>query len=126
MTGDASAATNQDGKDVSDRIQEVIDGEDDNLIWDLRINSGRPEQYLAFLDECQKYIETNVQTAVHVRRHNPVSDGEVVTFMATALNARTLYENVVKQCPEGIVIPSKQWLKWQFWPCHAGKLSSKR
>ena len=36
LTGDASSATNQDGKDVSERIQEVIDGEDDTLIWDLR------------------------------------------------------------------------------------------
>ena len=127
LTGDSSADRNQYEKEISDRIREALDGEDDTLIWDLRINnSGRPEQYIPFLEECQKYIESKVQTVVQERRHAPLSDGEVVTYMATALNARTLYEAVVKQCPEGVAIPSQQWLKWQFWPRHAGKLSAKR
>ena len=127
LTGDSSADRNQYEKEISDRIREALDGEDDTLIWDLRINnSGRPEQYIPFLEECQKYIESKVQIAVQERRHAPLSDGEVVTYMATALNARTLYEAVVKQCPEGVAIPSQQWLKWQFWPRHAGKLSAKR
>ena len=88
--------------------------------------SSQKWQHITFLEECQKYIEIKVQTAVQERRHAPVVDGEIVTYMVTALNARTLYEDVVKQYPEGIAIPSKQWLKWQFWPRHAGKLSAKR
>ena len=124
LTADASAATNQIAKEVSNRIQEIIDDEDDSVIWDLQVKSGRPEQYIPFLEECQRYIEIKVQTAVQERRH-AVVDGEIVIYMATALNTRALYEDVVKQCPEGIAILSKQWLKWQFWSCHAGKLSAK-
>ena len=88
LTGDASAATNQIEKEVSDRIREIIDGEDDSLIWDLRVKSGRPEQYIPFLEECQRYIEIKVQTAVQERRP-VVVDGEIVPYMATALNSRT-------------------------------------
>ena len=121
LTGDASAATNQIEKEVSDRIREIIDGEDDSLIWDLRVKNGRPEQYIPFLEECQRYIEIKVQTTVQERRHAPVVDGEIVTYMATALNARTLYEDVVKQC-----YPAKAVVEVEMLARHAGKLSAKR
>ena len=79
------------------------------------------------MEQCQKYIAVKVETAVDERRHDPTNtNGEVITHMATALNARTLYDEVVKQCPEGTDIPSKQWLKWQFWPRNAGDMSSRR
>ena len=45
-------------------------------------------QYLltvpVFLEECQKYIDTVVETAVDDRRHGHVRDGEAITHLATA------------------------------------------
>ena len=51
-----------------------------------------------------------VETPVDERRH-----GEVV-HLAKALSTRDLLNEVSKQCPEGVPIPSKQWLRLQFWP----------
>ena len=59
------------------------------------------------------------------RRHDTVVDGDV-THLATALNAHNLHNEVAKRCPDGTPIPSVQWLRWQFWPCYAGKSSAKR
>ena len=42
------------------------------------------------------------------------------------LNAPNLHNEVAKRCPDGTPIPSVQWLRWQFWPRHAGKSSAKR
>ena len=127
LTGDQSAELHRHEHEIHERLRECIDGEDDTLVWDLRLtNSKRPEQYLSFLDECQKYIASTVETAVDDRRHDKVRDGDVVTHLATALNAKDLYKEVVKRCPEGTPIPSVQWLRWQFWPRHAGRASSTR
>ena len=121
LTGDCSADSNQHESEIHESIKEVLDGEDDQLIWDLRINNVRPEQYIPFLEQCQKYIAAKVETAVDERRQDPTNTNTgVITQMATALNARTMYEEVVKHCPEGTDIPSKKWLKWQFWPRNAG------
>ena len=55
LTRDKSAATNQHEEEINDRIMECIDGEDDTLLWDLRMNNqGKPQQYTEFLTECQK------------------------------------------------------------------------
>ena len=120
LTGDHTAPTNEQEKEIHQRIQECIDGEDDTLIWDLRVNSGRVDEYI------QKYIESQVETAVSDRRHDAVDHGKFVTHMATAINSSDLYNDVVKKCTEGTNIPSQQWLRWQFWPRHAGRVSSKR
>ena len=127
LTGDQSAEANQHKKEINERMTECIDGEDDTLVWDLRLNnSKRPEQYVEFLVECQKYIASSVETAVDDHRHDEVRDGDVVTHLALALNAKDLYNEIVKRCPDGIAIPSMQWLRWQFWPRHAARATSKR
>ena len=80
LTGDCSADSNQHESEIHERIKEVLDGEDDQLIWHLRINNGRPEQYIPFLEHCQKYIAAKVETAVDERRHDPTNtNGEVIT-----------------------------------------------
>ena len=101
--------------------------EDDTLVWDLRVNNdGRPEKYLDFLEQCQSYIQTSIETSVSDRRHDTVVDGDVVTHLATALNAPNLHNEVAKRCPDGTPIPFVQWLRWQFWPRHTRKSSAKR
>ena len=126
LTGDHTALTNEQEKEIHQRIVECLEGEDNTLIFDLRVNSGRVEDYLPFLEEVKKHIQSQVETAVSDRRHDSVDHGQVVTHMATALNAASLYKEVVKKCPEHVKIPSLQWLRWQFWPRHAGHASSNR
>ena len=105
MTGDAAAASTTD-EEVDSRITKLLDIEDPDLIWDLRVQStGCPNSYTAFLhvhvEECNHYLESSVETAVNERHHYPVDCGEVVTHLARALSVRDMYDQVCKKCPEG-------------------------
>lgn len=126
MTGDVSAPINYNEQEIDERLIQAIDDEVETLIWDLRVNNGRPETFLPFLEHCQQYLTSCVETAVSDRRHDDVYHGEVVTHMATALNARDFYDQVVKACPQDIAIPSMQWLRWRFWPRRVGAATSRR
>lgn len=106
LTGNVSSAVNTHESEVEERLRQAIDEEDDMLIWDLRVNNGRPEMYVPFLERCQQCLNSCIETAVSDRRHDDVVDGEVVTHMATALNATDFYDQVVKSCPEDMAIPS--------------------
>ena len=117
LTGDCSASSTLSEKEVDERISQVLDDEDPDLIWDLRVtNRGRPETFSTFLDVCRQYIGSQIDTAVDDRRHDAVTDGDVVTHLATAMSVRDLHEQVSKLCPAGSPIPSVQWLRLQFWP----------
>lgn len=117
LTGDCSASSNVTEREVDERITQLLEDEDPDLIWDLRVdNEGRPEMYTTFLEFCQKYIDSQIDTAVDDRRHDAVVEGDVVTHLAAAMSVRDLHEQVTKQCPEGTPIPSIQWLRQQFWP----------
>lgn len=71
LTGDSSAPVNLTEQQVDERLREALDLEDPDMIWDLRVkNAGRPEQFSAFLAECQKYNTSKVETAVDDRRHD--------------------------------------------------------
>jgi hypothetical protein len=122
LTGDCSASITSAENEVDKRVAEILDTENSDLIWDLRVNnSGRPELYTAFLEECQKYISQKVEVAVDDRRHDKVdSDGDIITHLANVFSIRDLHEQVTRQCPPGTRIPSKEWLRYQFWPrnCH--------
>ena len=117
LTDDESASRTLDEAELDKRVSEMIDLQDPELITDLRINNqGQPERFDVFLQECQKYINQHVETAVDDRRHDAVSDSEVVVHFAVALNAQDLHTEVQKRCPENTPIPSVQWLRLQFWP----------
>lgn len=113
LIGDATAASTAEQDEVDKRIGKLLDTEDPELIWDLQVqNTGLPESYTVFLEECQRYLESSVETAVDERRHDPVADGgEVITHLARALSVRDLYDQVCKTCPEGTPFPSIQWLR---------------
>uniref|UniRef100_UPI00358E6566 uncharacterized protein n=1 Tax=Myxine glutinosa TaxID=7769 RepID=UPI00358E6566 len=117
LTGDSSAADTRSQAEVDKRIQRLLDEEDPDIIWDLRSNnSGRPEQFGVFLDQCQRYINSAVETAVDDRRHDNVTGEDTITHLATALSVPDLHREVSNRCPEGTPIPSFQWLRIQFWP----------
>ncbi len=63
LTDDASAASSLEEAEVNSRVAQVLDAEDPDLAWDLRVrNTGRPEPYTAVLVECQRYIASAVET----------------------------------------------------------------
>lgn len=96
-------------ENLNERINTIISTQDPSIVDDLRHhNRGHPTKYERFWEECRKYLED--ETAVDDRRH-----GEH-THLAKAISARDLLEEVSKRCPEGTAIPSKQWLRLQFWP----------
>ena len=120
LTGDCSASANLIESEVDARIKQIVDCEDPDLIYDLRANNKSEEKYQIFLEECQQYIDSQVQTAVDDRRHDMVdSDNTVITHLATAMSASDLHSAVRERCPENTPIPSLQWLRLQFWPRNA-------
>lgn len=108
-TGDMSSSENLNEALIDERIDTIINTQDPSIMDDLRHhNRGHPTKYERFWEECKKYLED--ETAVDDRRH-----GEH-THLAKAISARDLLEQVTKRCPDGTAIPSKQWLRLQFWP----------
>lgn len=127
LTGDASAPSTAQEEEVDKRIAELLETEDPELVWDLRLtNSGRPESYTTFLEECQQYITSTVETAVDERRHDTVKGDEIVSHLAQALSVRDLHEQVTSRCPPDTPIPSIQWLRYQFWPRKQSAATSER
>ena len=127
LTGDSSSAHTLAEKEVDERVAEILEMQDPELISDLRVNNeGRPEKYEAFLQECQNFINVAVETAVDDRRHGEVHNGETVVHLATALSVPDLHAQVKESCPEDTPIPSVQWLRLQFWPRRKNSAAAKR
>ena len=104
---------------VDERIRLILDTQDPKIVGDLhQHNPGRPPKYEPFWEQCKQYLAEEVETPVDERRH-----GEVA-HLAKALSARDLLEQVAKRCPEGVAVPSKQWLRLQFWPKNPSLKSS--
>ena len=73
LTGDCSASSKVTERDVDQLIAQLLEDEDPDLIWDLRVNNeGRPETYTTFLDFCRTYVDGQVDTAVDDRHHDPM------------------------------------------------------
>lgn len=115
LTGDQSCSSNASEQAIDERVKQILDDEDPDLMCNLRINNeGRPEKYEVFLDCYQKYIDSKIDTVVDDRRHDSFSGSDVV-----AMSVADLHAQVAKLCPEGTLIPSVQWLHLQFWPRRA-------
>ncbi|KAI6648992.1 hypothetical protein LOD99_6875 [Oopsacas minuta] len=110
LIGDVSATPPVEEEEVNSRVFTLLETEDPDLIWDFRIqNTGRPESYTVFLEECKRYLETSIEIAVDEHRHDAVDNGEVVTHLAHAFSMRDMFDQVCKRCPEGTPLPSIQW-----------------
>ena len=115
---------NQTEHEVDARLREVLDSEDPDLIWDLRVNSeGRPEI-------CKTFIDGKVETAADERRHGNVAsddDGNMVSIahLAMAISTPDLHRQICATLPVGVPIPSVQWLRLQFWLRTSSRTTSK-
>ena len=107
LTGDTAAPNCMIEKQVDERVRELLELEDPEIIWDLRLNNkGRPESYEDFLSACKKFIDANIETAVDDRRHDDVvedNDGSTmsITHLAMAISAVDLHRQVSETMPEG-------------------------
>lgn len=109
LTGDASGARTSDEGEVDKRIAEALEGEDTDIIIDMRhMNSGRKPKYDEFWLKCSEYLQES--TTVHERRHGDTC------FMAKAISVRDLIAQVSHMCQEGTEIPSEAWVKYNFCP----------
>ena len=108
-TGDMSSSENLCEAQVDERIDAIINTQDPSIVDDLRHhNRGHPTKYEDFWEQCKRFLED--ETAADDRRHDQH------THLAKAISVRDLLEQVTQRCPEGCPIPSKQWLRLQFWP----------
>ena len=122
ISGDSSASTNLVEAEIDKRVQLVLDmePEDPNNVIDLRSlnsSSGRAK-YDVFWDQCSRFLNESVGTAVDDRRHDNV------VHLAQAISIRDLRNQVEQHCPAGTPIPSLEWIRLQFWPkSHQSKQS---
>ena len=81
LTGDSSGSETSSQKELDDRVKRMIEMEDSGIMADLRhMNSGAQSKYDHFWEECSKFLEQQVGTAVDNRRHREV------THIATAIS----------------------------------------
>ncbi|CAB4000610.1 Hypothetical predicted protein [Paramuricea clavata] len=65
LTGDCSAAETLQEAEVDRRLEQVVDEQDPDLLWDCRhCNQGRPLEYDDFLNKCRETISASIETAV--------------------------------------------------------------
>ena len=90
-SGDMSSSENLDQATVDERVQLIMDSQDPNIVDDLRHhNHGHPTKYDTFWEECKKYLDNVVKTAVDDQRHCEH------THLAKAISVRDLLEQVTK------------------------------
>ena len=107
LTGDAAAPNCLVEKQVDERVRELLEFEDPEIIWDLRLNNkGRPELYEEFLQACRKFVDAKIETAVDDRRHDNVSEDDngstlSISHLAMAISVVDLHRQVSETMPEG-------------------------
>ena len=108
LTGDSS--TTSISKDVEKRLKFMLDSQDPEVVFDLRVNnSGRPEMYAEFWKCVQELIHEHALKAVDDRRHG------CICHMAVAFSVNDLRNQIVSKYPN-ITAPSIEWIRCQFWP----------
>lgn len=68
--GDQSAASSIDQSEIDQRIYQIIEMEDADIIADLRSLNGRKRShYDTFWAECDKFLQEDIMPAIDDRRH---------------------------------------------------------
>ena len=108
IIGESSAASTTDQSIIDERIKEIIEMEDLDIIADLHGTTS--SHYDAFWDQCDRFLNEDNGVAVDDRRHGQV------THLARAILRRDFISQVKSQCPDGTPIPPEEWVRLQFWP----------
>jgi len=68
LTNDSSAPNDFDEATIDEQMKLVLDMEDPTVVVDLRhLNTGNKSKYDAFWDECQKFLQDGIGSAVDDR-----------------------------------------------------------
>jgi len=111
QTGYRSSSDTTDQAKIDERVKQAIEMEDPHIVMDLRhLNSGMKAQYDEFWDECSKFLEESVSTAMDDRHHT------TITHIASAISIRDFRDQVTARCPVDTKIPGVEWIRLQFWP----------
>ena len=112
VTGDCCAADITDQAEIDDRVCQIIELKDPDIIADLRtLNSSTSRaKFDRFWSECEAILNEDIGVAVNDHRHTEI------THLATAISIRDLWERVKQRLPTDTPIPSQEWLRLQFWP----------
>ena len=102
LTCDSSSSSSLSECEVDEHVKETVEMEDPDILWDLRqLNSGKRSQYDDFWDECEKFLQEDVGTAVDDCRHTEV------THIAKAISVRDFRDQVAARCADDVCIRSK-------------------
>lgn len=112
FSGDQSASNSAEQTQVDNRIQQIIDMEDLDVLPDLRaLNSSQHKsKFDRFWEECQKFLSEDLGTGVDDRRHGNI------THLARAISIEDLVQQVRARCPADTSTPSVEWVRVQVWP----------
>ena len=95
-------------EELDERLREALQMEDPDLMVDLcELNKGHSDKFALLWEKMKVYL--NDSSAVHEWWHSEV------TYMAKAISARDLIQEVAKMCL-GEPVPSEQWVCLQFCP----------
>ena len=108
-TGYCSSSDTTDQEKIDERVKQPIKMEDPPIVMDLRhLNVGTKAQYDGFWDECSKFLEESVGTAVDDCRHTTVT---TITHIASAISICDFRDQVAARCPADTKIPSIEWIR---------------
>ena len=120
LTGDCTMMEDKKSKEIQERMRQIIDTQDPDLIADMRqLNEGRPAEFEEFWKEGQAVINQAQLEAVDDRRHG------TITHMAVAMSISDFKAKVVERLPEGVKIPSDQTVYYGFEPANRFTASAK-
>ena len=88
----------------------LLEGQDSDLIYDLRKNNGHPAdpKFDAFWEELQKYLDE--KSAVHERRQSEIQ------YLPFAISVEDLRNQILERLPPGSDAPSVSWIRLNFFP----------
>ena len=70
IVGESSAASTTDQSIIDERMKEIIEMEDLDIIADLQVHNGTTSShYDVFWDQCDRFLNENNGVAVDDRRH---------------------------------------------------------
>ena len=117
MTGDSSVPSSEAEKHIDDRISQLCELDEPEVIYDRKLNSKlKSTTSDRFWDELDTFIE-ELTSAVDERCHSDTP------HMPVAISLHHLQSTILERLQKkydgdesNMVAPSLEWLRLQFWP----------